>query len=210
MCPNLNTKGGRTINRRSRLKLLAAGVGAPLVAPKRSEAALTKATISPVKCWAHPSMNRSFSQSGMLVISETRAREDPGATEEANRSGSGRPAARERSEGELLANAKRRDEFDAQLRIADEQPPLLHPSMADVYRTKVEQLTSAVQRDDSRIEAFETLRGFIDSIVLTPDGGQLRIELRANLAAMFEGRPTKEKVAGTWATSSCWYSWLRI
>jgi hypothetical protein len=82
--------------------------------------------------------------------------------------------------------------------------------MADVYRTKVEQLTSAVQRDDSRIEAFETLRGFIDSIVLTPDGGQLRIELRANLAAMFEGRPTKEKVAGTWATSSCWYSWLRI
>ena len=28
------------------------------------------------------------------------------------------------------------------------------------------------------------LRGLIDSIVLMPDGGQLRIELRGNLAAM--------------------------
>jgi hypothetical protein len=51
----LTRKPGRIINQRSRLELLGAGVGAPLVAPKRSEAALTKATISPVKCWAQPS-----------------------------------------------------------------------------------------------------------------------------------------------------------
>src|SRR2546428_2885645 len=99
---------------------------------------------------------------------------------------------------ELLANAKRRDELDAQLRIADEPLPLLHPSMADLYRTKVEQLAAALQREDSRIEASETLRGLIDSIVVTPEGGQLRIELRGNLAAMFERRPTNETVAGTW------------
>src|SRR3989442_13619506 len=74
MCPNLNTKGGRIINRRSRLKLLAAGVGAPLVAFETFGGRPDEATISPVKCWAHPSMNRSFSQSGMLApgLSESR------------------------------------------------------------------------------------------------------------------------------------------
>ena len=42
----------------------------------------------------------------------------------------------------------------------------------------------ALQREDTRLEASETLRGLIDSIVLMPEGGQLRIELRGNLAAM--------------------------
>ena len=56
--------------------------------------------------------------------------------------------------------------------------------MADLYRTKVEQLADALQREDSRIEAADRLRGLIDSIVLTPEAGQLRIELRGNLAAM--------------------------
>ena len=65
-----------------------------------------------------------------------------------------------------------------------EPPPLLHPSMADLYRSKVEELASALQREDTPLEASEMLRGLIDSIVLTPEGGQLRIELRGNLAAM--------------------------
>jgi galactonate dehydratase len=59
------------INRRSLLKCLAAGAGAALFPATRSEAALPKAKITRVKCWAHPSMNRSFSQSGMLVTVET-------------------------------------------------------------------------------------------------------------------------------------------
>ena len=71
-----------------------------------------------------------------------------------------------------------------QLEAADEPPPLLHPSMADLYRSKVEELASALQREDTRLEASEMLRGLIDSIVLTPEKGQLRIELRGNLAAM--------------------------
>jgi site-specific DNA recombinase len=70
--------------------------------------------------------------------------------------------------------------------------------MADLYRSKVEQLAAALQREETRLEASEMLRGLIDSIVLTPeppsretDGsprygaqGKLRIELRGNLAAM--------------------------
>jgi hypothetical protein len=48
----------------------------------------------------------------------------------------------------------------------------------------VESLAWALQREDTRLEASETLRGLIDAIVLIPDEGQLRIELRGNLAAM--------------------------
>jgi DNA invertase Pin-like site-specific DNA recombinase len=78
----------------------------------------------------------------------------------------------------------RKDALLAQLAAADEPPPLLHPSMADLYRAKVENLASALQREDTRLEAAEMLRGLVDSIVLIPDEGQLRIELRGNLAAM--------------------------
>ncbi len=85
---------------------------------------------------------------------------------------------------ELIAIGNRRDELEAQLKIASEPPPLLHPSMADLYRTKVEELAAALQREDTGLEASEMLRGLIEAIVLTPQDGQLRIELRGNLAAM--------------------------
>jgi site-specific DNA recombinase len=78
----------------------------------------------------------------------------------------------------------RKDALLARLAAADEPPPLLHPSMADLYRAKVDNLASALQREDTRLEAAEMLRGLVDSIVLIPDEGQLRIELRGNLAAM--------------------------
>jgi site-specific DNA recombinase len=78
----------------------------------------------------------------------------------------------------------RKDALLKQLEVADERPPLLHPRMADLYRSKVEELASALQREDTGLEASEMLRGLIDSIVLIPDEGQLRIELRGNLAAM--------------------------
>ena len=68
--------------------------------------------------------------------------------------------------------------------FADDALLVLHPSMADLYRGKVEELASALQREDTRVQASEMLRGLIDSIVLIPDEGQLRVELRGNLAAM--------------------------
>jgi flagellar motility protein MotE (MotC chaperone) len=85
---------------------------------------------------------------------------------------------------EMDALQVRKEALLAQLAEVDEPPPLLHPSMADLYRSKVEKLAAALQREDTRLEASEMLRGLIDSIVLIPDEGQLRIELRGNLAAM--------------------------
>jgi len=68
--------------------------------------------------------------------------------------------------------------------FADDALLVLHPSMADLYRGKVEELASALQREDTRVQASEMLRGLIDSIVLIPDDGRLRVQLRGNLAAM--------------------------
>jgi site-specific DNA recombinase len=87
---------------------------------------------------------------------------------------------------ELNANAARREQLEAQLAATEEPPPLLHPDMARIYRTKVTELAKALQEPDIRSEATEALRGLVDAIVLTPgqDGETLQIELRGNLAAM--------------------------
>jgi hypothetical protein len=41
--------------------------------------------------------------------------------------------------------------------------------MATIYREKVTKLATALQEPDTRSEATEALRGFVDAIVLTPD-----------------------------------------
>ena len=84
----------------------------------------------------------------------------------------------------MNANAARREELKAKLAAADEPPPLLHPGMADLYRQKVTALAQALEHPETRTEASEALRGLIDAIVLTPDQGELQIELKGNLAAM--------------------------
>jgi site-specific DNA recombinase len=80
--------------------------------------------------------------------------------------------------GELNANAARREDLKARLAAADEPPPLLHPGMAHLYRQKVTGLADALERQETRAEAAESIRGLIDAIVLTPDQGELQIELK--------------------------------
>ena len=85
---------------------------------------------------------------------------------------------------EVTANAARREELKAKLAAADEAPALLHPGMADLYRQKVTALAQPLEHPQTRTEASEALRGLIDTIVLTPNQGELQIELKGNLAAM--------------------------
>jgi len=96
---------------------------------------------------------------------------------------------------EIKALDARRKELQAQLETADEPPPLLHPEMAELYRQKVTTLAQALERSETRTEATEALRGLIDAIVLTPDEGALRIELRGNLAAMLSAAANAKEVA---------------
>ena len=93
---------------------------------------------------------------------------------------------------ELIAIAARREELARQLERSTQAPPLLHPKLADMYREKVTHLAEALEHSDSRPEAVETLRDLIDEIVLTPVDGQLRIEVKGNLAAML-GAAAKTK-----------------
>ena len=94
---------------------------------------------------------------------------------------------------EMKALDTRRKELQSRLETADEPPPLLHPEMAELYRQKVTTLASALQNPQTRTEATEALRGLIDAIVLTPDQGELRIELKGNLAAMLGATVQSER-----------------
>ena len=81
----------------------------------------------------------------------------------------------------------------ARLAAADEPPPLLHSGMAELYRSKVTDLGKALEHPESRSEATESLRGLIDAIVLTPNQGELQIELKGNLAAMLGAAPNAKR-----------------
>jgi hypothetical protein len=66
---------------------------------------------------------------------------------------------------------------------------------------------AALQREDTRLEASEMLRGLIDSIVLIPDEGQLRIELKGNLAGMLTADQQMRRSPET-GDFSCRFNWL--
>ena len=70
--------------------------------------------------------------------------------------------------------------------LATEPPPpvRLHPNLAEVYRKQIENLTEALNAEETRQEAGEIIRGLIDEIRLVPDGDELRIHLKGELAEM--------------------------
>jgi len=84
----------------------------------------------------------------------------------------------------LIALEAQQTQLRARLDRAAQPPPLLHPNMADLYREKVTQLARGLEHEESRTGAAEALRGLIDAIVLTPEDGELKIQLQGNLAAM--------------------------
>ena len=95
----------------------------------------------------------------------------------------GAPASSVKAKMERLET--RKIELTAGLAAAEAPPPLLHPRMAEIYRRKVADLHAALNDDDvTRAEATGILRSLIDAIVLVPAGGELKIELRGDLAGI--------------------------
>jgi site-specific DNA recombinase len=84
---------------------------------------------------------------------------------------------------ELLALEARKAELQSRL-DAPEMPELLHPRMADVYREKVGSLCCALGSAENRTAAVEAIRALIETILLEPDGAQLKITLKGDLAGM--------------------------
>src|SRR5208283_749824 len=88
---------------------------------------------------------------------------------------------------ELAALEERKARLVEATRDQAEEPPLLHPGLAEVYRRKVEKLTEALNKDELRAEAAESLRSMIQAIRLVTEDRELAIELvgeRAGILAL--------------------------
>jgi hypothetical protein len=93
----------------------------------------------------------------------------------------GEPAAR--LTGKLQELESRRFELESELATTALPAPRLHPNIAEVYRRKVEELHHALRQEDSG-PARELVRGLVEAIVLLPEDGRLRVEVRGELAAI--------------------------
>ncbi len=94
----------------------------------------------------------------------------------------------------------------AELANTPEAAPILHPNMSELYRRKIAQLTDALNAEDTKAEAFDLIRTLIDSIVLTPMGGEMKVELTGSLAGILSlcsTAQTKKKVGGFSADDLC-------
>ncbi len=96
---------------------------------------------------------------------------------------------------ELLALERRQDELTTLLATAEQPEPLIHPNLAEVYRRKVAALHEALQCDETRLEAAEIIRSLVDEIVLTPEHGELRIDLKGELAGILAMSTDSKKPA---------------
>ena len=77
----------------------------------------------------------------------------------------------------------RRVTLERDLAAAVAPAPRLHPNLAEVYRQKVAGLIEMLARDDA-VAIREEVRSLIETIVLTPAEGVLRVEIRGALAAI--------------------------
>ncbi len=97
----------------------------------------------------------------------------------------GAPAARVTQK--LRELERRRLDLEVELSTAVGPAPRLHPNVAEVYRLKVESLQQALADNDAG-PARELVRSLIEAIVLIPEEGRLRVEVRGELAGILRRR----------------------
>ncbi len=83
----------------------------------------------------------------------------------------------------LHALEARRIILEAELAVTVAPAPRLHPNLAEMYRKKVAALADALAEDDAS-HARELIRSLVDAIVLVPEDGRLRVEVRGALAGI--------------------------
>ena len=90
-------------------------------------------------------------------------------------------------QGIPAAQLKDRQDLEQQLSQTEAPSSLVyHPSMAETYRARVTRLISELGAHGSYNQTWESLRGLIDKIVLTPsaDGEGMEIELCGDLGGL--------------------------
>ena len=85
---------------------------------------------------------------------------------------------------EMRVLEARKTELEGLIESQDEPEPLVHPNLAEVYRRKVAALNEALDDETTRDEAMDLIRSLVEKISLTPEEGQLRIDLMGELAGI--------------------------
>ncbi|WP_407114737.1 recombinase family protein [Bradyrhizobium sp. LMG 9283] len=67
---------------------------------------------------------------------------------------------------------------------AEEPPPFLHPNMAGDLPSRVAALYESLKSEGERAEAAEVFRALVDQVTLVPNGEELAVVLRGDLAAI--------------------------
>ncbi|WP_348538783.1 zinc ribbon domain-containing protein [Shimia sp. R10_1] len=91
----------------------------------------------------------------------------------------------------------RKAELEANLSNADQSAPvLLHPNLSDVYRSKIANLSEALNDPETKAEATTIIRSLLEEIRLTPGADGMDIELVGELAGLLELGQTKTASKG--------------
>jgi hypothetical protein len=112
----------------------------------------------------------------------------------------GEPAAR--LKGKLTELEPRRLELESELETVKAPAPRLRPNVAEVSRRKVEELHNALGQNDCG-PARELVRGLVEAIVLIPENGRLRVEVRGELASILRLSGLAKKKLRLWGRSFC-------
>lgn len=83
----------------------------------------------------------------------------------------------------MVALEKRKKELSSMLETTEEPPPLLHPNLARYYHNEIAALHDQLGNEETRGRATQ-LRTLVERIELLPDGEELVIVLRGDLAAI--------------------------
>ena len=87
----------------------------------------------------------------------------------------------------LMTLEREKERASAKLAMAEPKPILrLHPALPEIYRKKVESLTSALNQPGTATEAGEIIRSLIDRIVLTPTDEALKAEIFGDFAKLVQ------------------------
>ena len=86
----------------------------------------------------------------------------------------------------MIKIVERREELESFLEGKEEAPVLLHPNMSLRYQKEVNALRESLNKEETKTEAADLLRGLIEKIVLTPKecGTQYAIDLHGDLAGI--------------------------
>ena len=101
--------------------------------------------------------------------------------------------AADRINAKMVALEARKKELVGFLDDAGEPPPLLHPNLAKYYHEEIAALHVQLGNEETRALAADKLRTLVSRIDLVPDGAELVIVLRGDLAAILTFASGKRK-----------------